>query len=57
MSQKPEVGQVVWVACRATPNCEGKQSRIEIMFPQAENGGRATRYVCLTCGRAFHITF
>ena len=54
---KPEVGQIVWIACRATPNCEGKSARIEILFPQNEQGGRSTRYLCLVCKRAFHITF
>lgn len=54
---KPEVGQIVWVACRATDNCEGKSARIEILFPQAANGARVTRYICMTCGRPFHISF
>lgn len=57
MTDKPKAGQIVWVACRATPDCEGKSARIEILFPQSESGGRTTRYICLTCNRPFHITF
>ena len=52
----PSVGQEVWIACRATSGCEGKIARIEILFPQSGNGGRSTRYKCLTCNRHFHIT-
>ena len=57
MSQKPHVGQIVWISCRATPNCEGKNAKIELLFPPAGLGGTTTRYVCQTCKRPFHITF
>lgn len=57
MSQKPHVGQIVWMSCRATPNCEGKNAKIELLFPPAGFGGTTTRYVCQTCKRPFHITF
>lgn len=53
---KPTVGQIVWIACRASPGCEGKNAKIEIMFPQAANGARVTRYICQTCLRPFHIS-
>ena len=53
----PKVGQVVWVSCRATPGCEGKSSRIDILFPPNGFAGRSTRYICLTCKQPFHITF
>lgn len=57
MSKKPEAGDIVWVACRAYEGCEGKTAKIEILFPQAANGARVTRYICQTCLRPFHLTY
>ena len=48
----------VWMACRATPGCEGKYAVLvwrkpvmDGMVPQ----GESFRYRCLTCQQAFHI--
>lgn len=61
----PEEPKQVWIACRAKESCEGNQAVIEFSRSHqplngkggfnAQVGGRATRYKCLTCGGAFHI--
>lgn len=50
--------KVVWIACRATPGCEGNQAVIVFnktlhdgMLPQ----GTAIRYRCTTCKKPFHV--
>ncbi len=53
--------KVVWIACRATPNCPGNQA--VMVFSKSRQptqsdfamGGSITRYRCKTCGGAFHI--
>lgn len=54
----------VYIACRATPDCPGRQAIILFThrtpttlqgIQLAEEGGRFIRYRCLTCGRDFHI--
>ena len=49
----------LWIACRGTPGCEGKQA-VAVFTRRSENisdyGGQTTRYRCLTCGKPFHIT-
>lgn len=55
---KPETPKppkkMVWVACRATPGCEGKQATV-VFSKKTPGGGSVTRYKCGTCGGAFHI--
>ena len=48
----------VWIACRATPDCEGKYAAQRISGERnlEAGGGSWLRYQCLTCGRPFHIT-
>jgi hypothetical protein len=50
-----QAGRKVWVACRATPSCTGRQSEIKMRF-NLPAGGIAIRYRCLTCNNPFHIT-
>lgn len=55
----PKDPKPVWVACRATPGCEGKQA--VVVFTRNTNSiadlsGTTTRYRCLKCNRPFHIT-
>jgi hypothetical protein len=63
---KPEEKKV-WINCRATEGCPGKQAVIVFSRQNSptdpsgsgafvpEAGGRTIRYRCLTCGKAFHI--
>ena len=48
----------VWIACRATPDCEGKYAAQRISGERnlEAGGGSWLRYQCLTCGRPFHFT-
>lgn len=50
-----EAPKVVWIACRATPKCEGKQA-VVVRKVAREGGGSSTRFQCKTCGRPFHVT-
>lgn len=59
---QPQIGDVVWMACRAASGCEGKQATINLKFDQTRQGGlslqgRSIRYVCETCKRPFHINY
>jgi len=55
----------VWIACRATPGCQGHQAVIlwQHRFDPAgiqgvkiaDGSGKAIRYRCLTCNHDFHI--
>jgi len=58
----------VWIACRATPECEGTYAEIVFERSQGQDGralgsflpvagGKIVRYRCLTCGRSFHVSF
>jgi hypothetical protein len=60
-SQEPK--KTVWIACRATEGCNGNLAIIEQTFDHllsngqnSINSGVSIRYVCQTCGRAFHVT-
>jgi len=58
--------KIVWMSCRASEGCEGKQA--EIVWSKAaqpvnpgggfnpQAGGRSIRYRCLTCGQPFHVS-
>ena len=58
--------KIVWMSCRATAGCEGKQAEIvfsRVAQPMMPGGGfnpqagsRSIRYRCLTCGQPFHVT-
>ena len=52
---KPVEEKIVWIACRAKQGCEGKQAKV-VMQTKTPGGGCATRYRCMTCGGAFHIS-
>ena len=54
--------KTVWIACRATPGCDGNVAVLEQEFDhqvmigkESAYGGKAIRYVCQKCGRAFHV--
>jgi len=62
--KKMEEKKPVWIACRATPNCQGDQAIIakqwknQVQGNQGLNfdvGSQTVRYKCLTCGRVFQI--
>lgn len=67
-NRNPIPPTTVWMSCRATPECEGKQSlvlssrpnipigRITIGSFDAAQGGSSTRYRCLTCNQEFTIS-
>ena len=50
--------KVVWMSCRATEGCEGKQAYITLMKrnPITAGGGTSYRYRCTTCNGVWHIT-
>ena len=50
----PKVGDIVWIACRATEGCEGNSAKISLN--QRTENGRLIRYTCQTCNKPFHIT-
>lgn len=45
----------VWISCRATQGCEGRQAVMTLKGNIAQ--GRYIRYKCLTCNRAFNIVY
>lgn len=46
--------KTVWMSCRATHGCEGKQATL-VWKNRSEGGGWNARYRCQTCGGSFHI--
>ena len=46
--------KIVWVACRATKGCTGKQSE-QVSHTPTQLGGHITRYKCTTCEKQFQI--
>lgn len=52
--QKSEPEEIVWIACRATKGCEGKQA-VVVFRKKTGAGGHAARYRCLSCNGSFHI--
>lgn len=48
-----EKPKLIWMACRATPGCEGRTANLVRNFETA--GGRVVRYVCTTCNRHWHV--
>lgn len=58
--------KVVWIACRATPECSGNQAEVIMTLHHdpfgiggskiADGPSKSIRYKCLTCNREFHIT-
>jgi len=65
MAKEPEL-KIVWIACRATPECPGTQAALLSVRDNspvgamgafnAAQGGKTTRYRCLTCKGIFLIT-
>jgi len=60
-NKEPEKKRV-HIPCRATPGCDGLVAVIDIEFnhdvkmgTESAYGGKSVRYVCQTCGRAFHV--
>lgn len=51
----PKVGDIVWVSCRGSDNCEHTQAKIIFIKPHPM-GTRTTRYQCMKCKRPFHIS-
>lgn len=51
--QKP-----IWMKCRASEACEGKQAIPTMLWSKAlvAGGGRTIRYKCCTCNGSFAIT-
>ena len=50
-----EEGEVVWMACRADPNCDGQQARKVMSRTGSFEGGTVFRYICEKCKKPFHI--
>ena len=54
-----DAAKPVWLACRATPGCEGKYAKLswrkKLMDGMVERG-ETFRYRCTTCNKVFHIT-
>ena len=53
MKKKPEIGDTVWLSCRAAQGCEGKQSKLVQI--RKVNGSHVYRYRCMSCKRLFQI--
>ena len=51
--EKPQIGSVVWMACRAVQGCEGKNAKL--IQVRKVNGSTAFRYRCQSCKRLFTI--
>lgn len=51
--KKAQVGDVVWMACRAAEGCDGKNA--ELVQIRKVNGSNAYRYRCQSCKRLFMI--
>ena len=49
------IGEIVWVSCRGSLKCEGKESKLISVRPNGA-GSKVLRYRCTTCNRPFHIT-
>lgn len=58
MDKTPPEEKPVWIACRATPGCEGNYAVI-VWNKQVMDGmlplGNSIRYRCTTCNRPFHV--
>ena len=50
-----KVNKQVWMACRATPGCQGKEALI-VFRTKLATGGKTIRYRCLGCKGSFHVT-
>jgi len=48
-------GKVVWMACRADPNCDGTHAKMVMSHTGSLEGGTVIRYVCEKCKKPFHI--
>lgn len=57
---KPHVPpkEIVWMKCRANPNCPGNQAYLAMTKsnPLVAGGGTMFRYRCTTCNGVWHIT-
>jgi len=51
--KKAQIGEVVWLACRAVAECEGKNS--QLVQVRKVNGSTVFRYRCQSCKRLFQI--
>jgi len=52
----PRVGRTVWIACRASYNCPGRNCTVKRVF-KLPQGGKSIHYHCETCKKGFAITF
>lgn len=52
----PRVGKMVWIACRASHNCPGRNCEIRRAF-KLPQGGQSIHYKCHSCKKGFTITF
>ena len=59
MHREDPVGKTKWVACRASSECEGKESKVLMVMKLSpdQGGGTAIHYRCLTCKHRFSIRF
>lgn len=46
--------KIVWVACRASANCDGQRCQ-EIRHVKTQGGGHITHYRCLKCKMKFVV--
>lgn len=53
MQKKPEIGDTVWLSCRAVAACDSTQSKLVQI--RKVNGSMVYRYRCLSCKRLFQI--
>ena len=56
---KQSVGEVQWVACRASESCDGNQSLVLMVkdIPAQQGGGTAIHYRCQKCKHRFSTRF
>lgn len=54
--QDPRIGKTVWMACRASNGCEGRNCEVKRTF-KLPTGGQSIHYKCLSCNKGFTITF
>ena len=49
---------VIWMACRGSPGCEGKYAEVTLTRRNSfmDGGGTWNRYQCQTCKKAWSIT-
>lgn len=46
--------KIVWMNCKATPGCDGRQAEVVFTLPDG-TGVNSTRYRCQTCNRVWHL--